>query len=115
MHKIYLVSPSTRKYKSPHYSIEYIKFYIMDNGYDAEIVDCSYYGSGFEEVITKFKEDEKPIIGLTSYTRDRFYAYDLIRKIRLEIPDSHIVVLKDCSRKPLYQVAYRGYCLQDLL
>ena len=87
----------------------------MDNGYDAEIVDCSYYGSGFEEVITKFKEDEKPIIGITSYTRDRFYAYDLIRKIRLEIPDSHIVVLKDCSRKPLYQVAYRGYCLQDLL
>jgi len=92
MNKIYLVSPSTRKYKSPHYSLEYIKFYIMDNGYDAEIVDCSYYGSGFEEVITKFKEDEKPIIGLTSYTRDRFYAYDLTRKIRLEIPDSCIVV-----------------------
>jgi magnesium-protoporphyrin IX monomethyl ester (oxidative) cyclase len=64
----------------------------MDNGYDAEIVDCSYYDSGFEDVITKFKEDEMPIIGITSYTRDRFYAYDLIRKIRLEIPDSHIVV-----------------------
>jgi len=92
MNKIYLVSPSTRKYKSPLYSIEYIKFYLMDNGYDAEIVDCSYYSSGFEEVITKFKEDEKPIIGITSYTRDRFYAYDLIRKIRLEIPDSLIVV-----------------------
>jgi magnesium-protoporphyrin IX monomethyl ester (oxidative) cyclase len=64
----------------------------MDNGYDAEIIDCSHYDSGFEEVITKFKEDEKPIIGITSYTLERFYAYDLIRKIRLEIPDSCIVV-----------------------
>jgi magnesium-protoporphyrin IX monomethyl ester (oxidative) cyclase len=93
MHKIYLVSPSTEvKFKSPCYSLEYIKYYIMDNGYDAEIIDCSNYDSGFEEVITIFKEDEKPIIGITSYTRERFYAYDLIRKIRLEIPDSCIVV-----------------------
>ena len=60
MHKIYLVSPSTEvKFKSPCYSLEYIKYYIMDNGYDAEIIDCSNYDSGFEEVITKFKEDEK--------------------------------------------------------
>jgi len=93
MHKIYLVSPSTEViFKSPCYSLEYIKYYIMDNGYDAEIIDCSHYDSGFEEVITIFKEDEKPIIGITSYTRERFYAYDLIRKIRLEIPDSCIVV-----------------------
>ncbi len=93
MHKIYLVSPSTEViFKSPCYSLEYIKYYIMDNGYDAEIIECSHYDSGFEEVIAIFKEDEKPIIGITSYTRERFYAYDLIRKIRLEIPDSCIVV-----------------------
>jgi len=93
MHKIYLVSPYTEvKYKSPHYSLEYIKFYLIDNGYDAEIVDCSYYDPGLEEVIAKFKEDEKPIIGITTYTRERFHAYDLIRNIHLEIPDSLIVV-----------------------
>jgi len=93
MHKIYLVSPYTEvKYRSPHYSLEYIKFYLIDNGYDAEIIDCSYYDPDLEEVIIKFKEDEKPIIGITTYTRERFHAYDLIRKIRLEIPDSLIVV-----------------------
>jgi radical SAM superfamily enzyme YgiQ (UPF0313 family) len=64
----------------------------MDNGYDAEIVDCSQYDPGLEEVMAKFKEDEKPIIGITAYTRERFHAYDLIRNIRLEIPDSLIVV-----------------------
>jgi len=93
MHKIYLVSPYMEvKYNSVHNSLEYIKFYIMDNGYDAELIDCSHYDPGLEEVITKFKEDEKPIIGITAYTRERFHAYDLIRKIRLEIPDSLIVV-----------------------
>jgi len=93
MHKIYLVSPYTEvKYYSPSYSLEYIKFYIMDNGYDAEIIDCSHYDSGYEEVVNKFKEGRKPIIGITTYTRERFHAYDLIRKIRLEIPDSCIVV-----------------------
>ena len=93
MHKIYLVSPSTEViFKSPCYSLEYIKFYIMDNGYDAEIIDCSHYDSGYEEVVNKFKEGRKPIIGITTYTRERFHAYDLIRKIRLEIPDSCIVV-----------------------
>jgi magnesium-protoporphyrin IX monomethyl ester (oxidative) cyclase len=64
----------------------------MDHGYGAEIIDCSHYDSGLEGVIAKLKEDEKPIIGITAYTRERFAAYDLIRKIRNDIPDSLIVV-----------------------
>jgi len=93
MHRIYLVSPYTHvKSVSPHYSLEYIKFYLMDHGYDAEIIDCSHYNSGLEGVIAKLKEDEKPIIGITAYTRERFAAYDLIRRIHNDIPDSLIVV-----------------------
>jgi len=93
MHRIYLVSPYTHvKSVSPHYSLEYIKFYLMDHGYDAEIIDCSHYGPGLEGVIAKLMEDEKPVIGITAYTRERFAAYDLIRRIRNDIPDSLIVV-----------------------
>ena len=44
MHKIYLVSPYIdQKYTSPHLSLEYIKFYLMDHGYQSEIIDCVYY------------------------------------------------------------------------
>ena len=64
----------------------------MDHGYDAEVIDCSHYDPGLEGVIEKLKEDEKSIIGITAYTRERFAAYDLIRKIRNDIPDSLIVV-----------------------
>jgi len=93
MHRIYLVSPYTHvKSFSPHYSLEYIKFYLMDHGYDAEIIDCSHYGPGLEGVIAKLNEGEKPVIGITAYTKERFAAYDLIRKIRNDIPDSLIVV-----------------------
>ncbi len=93
MYRIYLVSPYTKvKSFSPHYSLEYIRFYLLDHGYDAEIIDCSHYDSGLEGVIAKLKEDEKPIIGITAYTRERFAAYDLIKKIRNDIPDSLIVV-----------------------
>tara|TARA_B100002003_G_scaffold30329_1_gene25320 strand:- start:427 stop:1932 length:1506 start_codon:yes stop_codon:yes gene_type:complete len=93
MYRIYLVSPYTKvKSFSPHYSLEYIRFYLLDHGYDAETIDCSHYDSGLEGVIAKLKEDEKPIIGITAYTRERFAAYDLIKKIRNDIPDSLIVV-----------------------
>ncbi len=93
MHRIYLVSPYTHvKSFSPHYSLEYIRFYLMDHGYDAEVIDCSHYGPGLEGVIAKLNEGEKPIIGITAYTRERFAAYDLIRKIRNDIHGSLIVV-----------------------
>ena len=92
MHKIYLVSPYIeQKYTYPHLSLEYIKFYLMDFGYEVEIVDCTYYKS-LEDVILKLNEDRKPIIGITAYTRERFHAYKLIKEAREKIPDSLIVV-----------------------
>jgi len=93
LNKIYLVSPYTdRDYNTPHTSLEYIRFFLMDSGYNAEIVDCAHYGDDTSKVISKLKEEEKPIIGITAYTRDRFNAYDLIKDIRKAIPDSLIVV-----------------------
>ena len=92
MHKIYLVSPYIEfKYTTPHLSLEYIKFYLMDFGYEVEIVDCTYYKS-LDDVISKLSEGENPIIGLTAYTRERFHAYKFIRKVKENIPDSLIVV-----------------------
>jgi magnesium-protoporphyrin IX monomethyl ester (oxidative) cyclase len=92
MHKIYLVSPYIeQKNTYIHLSLEYIKFYLLDHGYQAEIVDCTYY-EDIDDVIFKLSEDEKPIIGITAYTRERFHAYKLIKKVRKEIPESLIVV-----------------------
>ena len=92
MNKIYLVSPNTdRDYNDPHTTLEFIRFYLMDSGYNAEIIDCAHYNDD-SEVISKLKEDEKPIVGITAYTRDRFNAYNLIKDIRQAIPDSLIVV-----------------------
>ena len=92
MHKIYLVSPYIEhKYTTPHLSLEYIKFYLMDYGYQSEIIDCVYY-KDLDDVVSKLNEGEKPIIGITAYTRERFHAYKLIRKIREKIPESLIVV-----------------------
>ena len=93
MNKIYLVSPNTdRDYNAPHTTLEYIRFYLMDFGYNAEIIDCAHYGGDDNKVISKLKEEERPIIGITAYTRDRFNAYNLIKDIRQAIPDSLIVV-----------------------
>jgi len=92
LNKIYLVSPNTdRDYNDPHTTLEFIRFYLMDSGYNAEIIDCAHYNDD-SEVISKLKEDEKPIVGITAYTRDRFNAYNLIKDIRQAIPDSLIVV-----------------------
>jgi len=92
MHKIYLVSPYIeQKYTSQQLSLEYIKFYLMDSGYQVEIIDSNHY-KNLEGVISKLNEDEKPIIGITAYTRERFHAYKLIRKVREKIPESLIVV-----------------------
>jgi len=92
MHKIYLVSPYIEfKYTTPHLSLEYIKFYLMDFGYEVEIVDCTYYKS-LDDVISKLSEGENPIIGLTAYTRERFHAYKFIRKVKENIPGSMLIV-----------------------
>jgi len=92
MHKIYLVSPYIEfKYTTPHLSLEYIKFYLLDHGYQAEIIDCVYY-KDLESVVKKLSDGGKAIIGITAYTRERFHAYNLIRKIKEKTPDSLIVV-----------------------
>jgi len=92
MHKIYLVSPYIeQKYTVPHLSLEYIKYYLMDNGYQSEIIDCVYF-KDLDDVISKINEGENPIIGVTAYTRERFHAYKFIRKVKEEIPDSLMVV-----------------------
>ena len=92
MHKIYLVSPYIeQKYTAPHLSLEYIKFYLMDYGYQAEIIDCVYY-KDLDDVVSKLNEEESPIIGVTAYTRERFHAYKFIRKVKKEIPNSLMVV-----------------------
>lgn len=66
--------------------------YLIDNGYTANIIDCTQYNEDLNDVISLIKKDQNPIVGITSSTRDRFYAYDLIRKIRTEVPSSTIIV-----------------------
>ncbi len=93
MHNIYLLSPYVeRKYEFTQNSLEYLRFYLMDNGYEATMIDCAHYPQDLKEVIAILSRGAKPIIGITAYTRERFHAYHLIRTIRREIPDSLIVV-----------------------
>jgi len=93
MNKIYLLSPwIDKEYADQESSLEYIKFYLIDSGYQAKIINCAQYDRDLNNVIKVLKEDKRPIIGITAYTRERFHAYDLIRKIRGEISDSVIVV-----------------------
>lgn len=93
MNKTYLLSPwCETKYRFPQNSLNYIKFYLLDHGYKAELIDCAHYNQDLNDVITKLKEEECPIIGVTAYTRERFNAYELIRKIKQEIPNSFVAV-----------------------
>ncbi len=93
MNKIYLLSPWVNERYDPIVnSLEYIKFFLIDSGYQVQIINCAEYDRDLNEVVSILKGDEKPIIGVTAYTRERFNAYELIKKIRREIPDSLIVV-----------------------
>jgi radical SAM superfamily enzyme YgiQ (UPF0313 family) len=73
-------------------SLNYLKYYLVDNGYRVEVHDCAFLDEEYEEIIKIIGVKEKPIIGITGYSRERFNAYKLIRKIRKEIPDALIVV-----------------------
>lgn len=93
MNNIFLLSPWCAKpYVAPLSNLLYLKYFLKDHGYDAEIINCSLYDEKAEDVLSTLKGGSKPIIGVTSSTRDRFHAYNIIRKIRSEIPDSLIVV-----------------------
>ena len=93
MNKIYLLSPwCEKKYRVTPNSLNYIRFYLLDHGYDSELIDCAHYDRGLNDVISILKEDKAPIIGITSYTRERFHAYSLIKRIKNEFIDSLVVV-----------------------
>ncbi len=93
MNKIYLLSPwVNEKYDPIVNSLEYIKFYLIDSGYQAKIINCAEYNRDLNDVISILKGDERPIVGVTAYTRERFNAYELIKRIRREIQGSLIVV-----------------------
>jgi radical SAM superfamily enzyme YgiQ (UPF0313 family) len=92
MKKIFLLSPFVeRKYTFPESSLNYIKFYLEDNGYQASVIDCSIYDEDYDVVIGMLKQTHEPLIGITAYTRERFHAYKLIKRIKKEIPSSLIV------------------------
>jgi radical SAM superfamily enzyme YgiQ (UPF0313 family) len=77
------------------FSLLYMKYYLEDHGYDRSrlrILDCSHYDKDNDQVIEILKQaGPKPIIGVTAYSKERFHAYDLVRRIRKEIPDCTIV------------------------
>lgn len=95
MRKVYLLQPWYKdKCKIYNFSLAYIKFHLLDHGYDAEIIDCSHYDRELNQVMAMIKNGgggEDPIVGITGYSKERFNAYELIRKVRKEFPKSIIV------------------------
>lgn len=91
---IFLLSPWVdMRYKMAITSLKLIKYYLADHGYQAEIIDCAYYPRDLEEVVARVRASgPRPVVGVTGYTRERFYAYELIRKVRSAVPDALIVV-----------------------
>ncbi|MAG85798.1 MAG: hypothetical protein CMB97_00055 [Flavobacteriaceae bacterium] len=93
--KIFLLSPFIAKEyaytNNENSSLNFIRFYLEDNGYSAEIIDCSKYDEDYNTVIGLLKTTADPIVGVTAYTRERFHAYRLIHRLRNEIPESLIV------------------------
>jgi len=62
MNKIYLLSPwVAEKYDSPQYSLEYVRFYLSDSGYHAEVINCAEYNRDLKDVISILKEDGRHI------------------------------------------------------
>ena len=93
MNNIFLLSPwCEREYFSPQNSLLYLKYCMADHGYPSKIIDCSHYDAEYDHVAALIKESEKPIIGVTAYTRERYHAYRLVRRLKKDIPDSLIVV-----------------------
>ena len=90
---VYLLSPYCEtKYTAMNSSLNYLKYYLVDNGYSAEVYDCAFFDEEYEEIIEIIGKSSNPIVGITGYSRERFNAYRLIRKIKQRIPDALIVV-----------------------
>jgi len=93
MSKIYFLSPwCERRYTAPQNSLLYLKYYLADHGYKSKVIDCSHYDRNYVEVIDIIKKEQRPIIGITAYTRESFHASRIIKKIKKMIPGCHIVV-----------------------
>lgn len=93
MHKIFLLSPWVdQKYRMAITSLKLIKYYLEDHGYPSEIIDCAHHPRDLKQVTDRIARQPRPIVGITGYTRERFYAYELIRNVRVAVPDAFIVV-----------------------
>ncbi|MGN7614637.1 B12-binding domain-containing radical SAM protein, partial [Magnetococcales bacterium HHB-1] len=92
MTRVFLLSPfSETKYISPINSLEYIKYSLLDSGISCELIDCAFMDREYNALIEQLKSVERPVLGITGYTRERFHAYRLIRRLRQEIPEALIV------------------------
>ncbi len=95
MKKVFLLSPYCEDtYKMDNHSLNYIRYFLIDNGYSCEAVDLSDYDHDYKFVESLLfpHRDDKIVIGVTGYTRERFHAYRLIKKVREVCPNACIVV-----------------------
>jgi radical SAM superfamily enzyme YgiQ (UPF0313 family) len=91
--EIFLLSPWVDiTYKMAITSLRFIKYYLEDHGYAATIIDCARYPRDLKEVMARIGKTPNPIVGVTGYTRERFYAYELIRKVKQAAPGATLVV-----------------------
>jgi len=92
--KVFLISPrSGRKIKvfGYPYSLMYIDSYLRKYGYQSEIIDCDAREYDLKALVGYLKVNKAKFIGITSYSRYRFSAYETIRTIKKELPDCKIV------------------------
>ena len=92
MKKIILFSPYCEDgNKLPTNSLDLIQFYLEDHGFKCEQYDLSGKDPEYDELSSIIGHLDSPIIGVTGYTRERFHAYRLIRRIKKECPSATIV------------------------
>ena len=91
--EIILLSPYCEvKYRISNLSVDLIRFYLQDKGYQVNYYDLSGSDPEYKKLTNTLGDLQSPIIGITGYTRERFHAYRLIKKIKQEYPDATIVV-----------------------
>lgn len=94
-YRVILFSPyCEEKYKMQNISLNYIMYYLKDHGIKCEIYDLSEFDENYNCLDGLIGEcaDVKVIIGITGYTRERFHAYRLIKRVRSVVPHATIVV-----------------------